>query len=250
MKDITELVIINSLISSPSKPLVTTCLIYDFDISLAHFKQVLTQEESIEVTLGKRRCIVPSVDSKHKADAASWIRMFSIAMILRDKHRMEATIAILDQIFEDDRFASAWANYLGAIYLENDPKRREMLDILNEDAKTDQGVFIGLEGNSTTLIPGRAESLTRISLPWIHLYELVKDKNEAGFNEKLFEYQKDKKDYLIQLEWEDKRKYWIDLFSTACCSYAIDHGLKIQVESEYIPRWLFEEELSQYDLVF
>ncbi len=242
--------IVQSLVSEPSKELIYTCLRYFLDLGIAHLEYTYTNEEQIDIILCGKTYNIPVEKSRQNIDANTFIILFSVAFILKNKDKQQQLIDLLENIPEDDKFLIAWGKYLTALFYGNNEVRLKMLQILNQEAQTDEGVFIGIAGNKRTFVDGRSESLIRISLPWMHLYELVLAKNELKFNARLSNYLIDKKEYITKKRWRDNTEYWIDILTLACCSFANEKGINIEVESEYIPSWLYKEDLTKFKLLF
>jgi len=50
-----------------------------------------------------------------------------------------------------------------------------------------------------------------------------------------------KKEWIVKNKEEDNSSFWIDFSTLACCVYAKNRKLDVNLESEYIPRWVYEE---------
>ena len=73
----------------------------------------------------------------------------------------------------------------------------------------------------------------------------MKGAHEDTFNQLLEEYLLSKKNWIIESKKEDDSRYWIDFLCLGVCAYVFDIGLKIGVESEYIPSWVYQGEFTQ-----
>ena len=50
-----------------------------------------------------------------------------------------------------------------------------------------------------------------------------------------------KKAWIEEEKKQDNSQYWIDFPLVSCCKYAFKNGVEITVESDYIPKWLYEK---------
>jgi len=182
--------------------------------------------------------------------AKEWIHLLCIAMILKDEESQNTLLEKLVLIKDDERFDTAWSQYMAALLGGNHSNRINLLEILKKEAGTDEGIFIGLNGNSRTIVKGRSELISRSVLPSIFLYEQVLLEKEEEFNKKLESYLSDKKLYIIQGKKEGFQDFWIDIPTIAVCTYAHQHKITTTIQSDYIPSWLYAEDWDDVEFVF
>ena len=103
-------------------------------------------------------------------------------------------------------------------------------------------MFIGINGSR--MVESRNNSVIEgfniLFLPLFELYYQAYYREEEAFNKILEQYLINKKSYIISDEDEDHADYWVDFDALGVCAYAYDKGLNIRVESEYIPRWVYD----------
>ncbi len=94
-----------------------------------------------------------------------------------------------------------------------------------------------------------------IYAPTLLVYQALFSGNSEAFNEQLFEalelhkefYDTEREGAFFDYPEEDGAVSWPLL---AVCSIAYDSGLKVNVESDYIPKWLYEGEVRDWGLKF
>ncbi|MEY3444022.1 MAG: hypothetical protein RLZZ519_2303 [Bacteroidota bacterium] len=78
-----------------------------------------------------------------------------------------------------------------------------------------------------------------LNVPQINLWQAILDKDKARAETMLTKALESHKVFWGSKEEKQNEYGWISLPLLAACAYAYDHGMDLNVESDYIPRWLY-----------
>lgn len=228
-----------------------TGLKYYLDIGIAHFRKVLSVTENLDISFGRKTFKVSKELDRYGTDLSHWYDLLNVAIILRDTMAQQVLLAmpVWKHNQDDDKYSIAAAKHLSAVLTQDTDKRVENMLMVEKEAKSTTGLFIGLAGNSSTIVPERPEILSRLSLPIQRLFELTVNKDSITFNKVLQDYLFDVRAYIVENEIEDDFAFWINFKALGCCAYAYDQGMDIRVESDYIPTWLYRGEFDDKKLL-
>ena len=239
---------ISAIMSNQPKELVYTIMKHYLDFGVSHFKQYFTNQDEIKVRLGNEAYKVEKIDTAAGINCHSWAKLFSIALILRNEKRQHELLELADKISEKNEFLSQWLEYFKIEFKPTESNNIDFLKLRIEKSKRDIGVFKELDRIRKAMLEGRPKSIGMNSLSLISLYELVSMNDQAAFNELLNIHLEDKKQFIIKNKRHGHPDLWIDFEVLACCSYAYDKNIKISIQSEYIPSWVYEEKWSEFSM--
>ena len=115
-----------------------------------------------------------------------------------------------------------------------------MLKYAEKIKDSDESIMNTIDGPVKTKSPLRSAFFSNFLLPIIRLNEYALEEKEEEFNQELEKSLLARKTRIKSRNDEDDSRDWINFQLLACCAYAYDKGIKITVESEYIPRYVYE----------
>lgn len=200
----------------------------------AMFAQTTITEGRIEMPLGPEEPLsLPPRRPDSETHGQRWHDGFCSATILRDDDSLDVLTRVSRKVLRrssttGDEFAFAEIEALQAFY-QGLPETPELVVRAMELTDPDK------------LQISDARYVLHHTVPEIQCLFHLLDRDEAGFNEALHEGVKLHKKYWSSSE--NRRGDPRGMFSlalTAYASLAYDRDMKVEVESDYVPRWLFE----------
>jgi hypothetical protein len=220
-----EYAAITSVLGSPkSEPLKD--LRYALLLSEAHWMRAGNPEAKVSVTVEGHVHEIPSKPIKNFVRLTNWVFAGYLALVLRDKNALQnilhGGIAFFHKDFESLTIVEKVRGRFYHAIFEKDSnlalKKLEDYELENEgDAK---------------------DFLELIKNPQIGLWKaILHNDNSAAVTSLTFSLECHKKFWGTEKNRQDKNG-WISLPLLAACAYAYDHGMDLNVESDYIPRWI------------
>lgn len=164
-----------------------------------------------------------------------WMKSLFINMLLRSQNGIEELCKTPNEVFENanikpNEFDISLVNLFKGLF----------------DASANMSTLIKetIEASAPENIePERQNFIYDITSPVISLvYHLLKN-DETSFNEELVSALESHKKFWSQAKRVDDYNGWISIPLLALCSLAVDNKeFKITVESEYIPKWIYQKQ--------
>lgn len=217
------------------------------DFGIAHFVTSGSADIMFSIEIMGNEFSVKSSPKTTGVDSFEWSNTMNAAIIIRDKDSIDKllNIPIWGLIVLDEPFHHLFAEYQANVL---QGKRNEALRLryqLKEEAESDTGLFIGLNERKYIYIEGRSQRIKALYLPLVDLYEYAQTREAIKFNDLLEKHIVHKRQYIVDHDMEADFRYWVDFSALAVCSYAFDRGVQVNVESDYIPAWIFKGEFEQ-----
>lgn len=226
---------------------------YYVDLGVAHFVRAIANEgHFVNIALGSKKLIAQGIGDNYGFNGFEWASLMHCAMIIRDPESISRLLKlpVWELIEFDEPFQRLFANYLAKVIEGSNEERNRIRYLILEDAESNTGLFTGMEESRYIYVQGRSRRMKILHLPLVNLYESILKSDQNEFNQQLEIFILEKRDYIIENHWEGDFRYWIDFGALAACSYAYDRGISIEVESEYIPSWVYKGEFDKSTLLF
>lgn len=224
------------------KEWVYLCLKGTIDYMTAFFQQANSSIPHIKVNILDKEYVVPIDIDTYGADHQTWSEVLEIAILLRDEEVQKKLLEL--PIWEPegliDVYDLALAKYQKALLEGDEEGRKAVLEYVEEIKDSDEGIMNTIDGPVAIKSTLRSSYFTEFMLPVIRLFEYILSGKEEAFNTELENSILAKKKRIKERKDEDDSRDWINFQLLACCAYAHDKGIKITVESEYIPRYVYE----------
>jgi len=208
-----------SIVLNCDKDEIFQSFFYALQFGLNHFKLASNPNKEREIQVGKTTIKTVGKETRDYIDFGTWMTVFYTAVILREKKAIDFLTGLENRFmkqgnvsFDDVRIAEV-----------------EVYKVLFEDSKYLEKA--------------------------IEIYELkekefskVLQKDAFGFNDLLEKALNKHKEYFSKKDRAADFWGWVSFPLLMICSYAYDNGISITVESDYIPRWLFEGDFKDCEL--
>jgi len=216
------------------------------DMGIEHFNRCLATSD-ISIQLGERSFVVTPEDEEHKsrASAYEWYNLFFPTYICQYKSRYNELLEFDKKVlFKDDNaFFEYMIEFLLAIFDKNDELIEKNRQLIADMTKTGETTFIGLGGNRPMTHNRKIADMRKVlDQPIIDLFWYAYQNDEANFNTELVRYFEAKKVYIKKRKEESDWDHWVDFPALGACKYATEQGININVESNYIPAFLYKSE--------
>jgi hypothetical protein len=215
------------------------------DMGVEHFNRVLASE-NITIRLGNRTFEVApeSETEKKRVDYIHWYNLFFPAYLLQYNERIEEfmNIDLEKLIVVPNDYNRLLVEYIKAWQNSDRQGMISKLEAIRIMSQSDETTYFSLKGVSKASKKGIAESRTLVLLPIIEMLDAAYQKNGAAFNALLENHLVNKREYIKRRKMENFWDHWIDFPALSCCAYALEQGINIEVESDYIPAWFYRRE--------
>ncbi|MEY3444020.1 MAG: hypothetical protein RLZZ519_2301 [Bacteroidota bacterium] len=192
----------------------------------AHWTLAGNGQKTIDLVLSGHVYEIASADKKAFNSATDWQFAAYLALVLRDT-KSQATILEAGNSFVANASATP-----------SNPQQTELgilKAILTKDVESGLAQISKFQTSKSI---GANESNILLGISRIKLWEAILHDNQAAAdNELLICLATHCKVWGSKENSQDKNG-WISLPLLAACAYAYDHGMDLNVESDYIPRWL------------
>jgi hypothetical protein len=209
---------------------------------IAHFRQVFSNENQIEIRLLDSSFGVATMVNNKEKNLFDWWQLCSAAELLQ-KNNYRAELQVLHNHIKEQTTNVFWEKFsdLYLLIMQNVDYDESLLQDIEAEAATGVVEFIGLKEDGRIEVDNEDNVRKNIWLPLIKLYDLAYKRKSAEFNDLLAEYLKYKNRWILLNKEEDNSSYWIDIPLLACCSFAKDRQVVISVKSEYIPEFGWDD---------
>jgi len=215
-------------------------LFYALQFGLNHLKLSSTPNKERQIQIGDTVVKAVGRATRDYIDFGTWMGVFYNAVILRDAKAIDFLTGLENRFmkqgnvsYDDVRIAEVEVYkvlFEDIKYLEKAIEIYELKE--KEFSKTDPSrLWIDNQGT-----------------PVIMLCKAVLQKNASEFNNLLEKGLDKHKKYFSKKDRAADFLGWISFPLLMVCSYAHDKGMAITVESDYIPRWLFEGDFKECQL--
>jgi hypothetical protein len=210
------------------------------NLGVLHFKRGVNRDSILKFELDGAFFEINTENSTSKRELHHWYDIFSVAVLLRNEVQIQKLIALLPYYQEKQAFDRFWVRSMDLITMCLGYKSYDD-NVLNE-LRSIIGIgdvpYFTLTG--VKAIKATNDDGAKIYLPVMELYYLAYHKDELGFNVLLKEYLLYKKEWLTKKKYNNGYDYWLDFRLLGCCAYAYDLGLRITIQSEYIPLGIYK----------
>jgi hypothetical protein len=206
-----------------------------------HWKTMFDDGPHLIRLPGREPLEVGRVEPNASVDLNSWLNGIYLAMILRDIDAVKVYgtadpewIIKYTQLGKDP-WEIPYIKFLNSIWAFDTNLPSYLKEALRG---TDPGLYDEYRGNF----------LLHIVSPILELWATVFSTNDDLFNETLYNQQKTRHDWFAALDEESGNSImeYIDLAALAAVCYAHDKGMKIEVQSEYLPEFLIKGEYRMH----
>ncbi|MFI2613891.1 immunity 49 family protein [Streptomyces sp. NPDC018584] len=232
----TALLVLNArCVIDPQADAVETweAVVNTMQLGSALFAMTSSSEGTVECRINGKMRTLPAVGPLSTADAGKWLTAFWLAVICRERQRMTQLCEVpLERLRspegEYDEYVYHWVDTLQTYWL----RRPGLVEKLT-------ATFEASSPSVTTIAP--RDLLDGVLYPPINLFYHFVRKGEAGFSPALEEALKLHKAYWTM---DEERESDIDgsvaLGPLAIASLAYDGKIPIDIESDYLPKYLLE----------
>jgi len=209
---------------------------FHLELGIKHLQREFCLESTLKITILNESFNIDSTKIKSGTELFDWWKLFNIALILRDNQHKNELFNLLSNSVKETK-DPFWRKSIKLISMCNDKIEFEtsILSDIKSIVSSSVVAFHNIEGSKLIKSKEGNDIREKIWLPIMEMYYLAYQKDANTFNILLEQYLISKKNWIIEKKEEDNSSYWIDFPLLACCSYAYDNGIVINVESDYIP---------------
>ncbi|WNM30021.1 immunity 49 family protein [Streptomyces sp. Li-HN-5-11] len=199
----------------------------------ALFAVTATEDGTVQCRIAHGMRTIPAIGPRSYADAGNWLTAFWLSVICRDQRRLTQLCQVPLECLRSpeegfDEYIYHWVAALQAYWLQRPGLVEELTAALQ-----------GSHPEVATIAP--RDLLQNILYPPINLFYRFLRRDEPGFNQALTEAVELHKAYWTADEDRtDDPSGMAALAPLAVACLAYDGGLKINVESDYLPKHLLE----------
>lgn len=204
------------------------------DFCVTHFRQAMNPSKSLEFTIGDRSYYLAREPFQEYTDPSNWCIFFNVALLSRDPEAIKHLCAVPENLFEKANLQVGEFNWKIAAFLKA---------LFNQDAPITQLLVDAIQSTDIHQIEElNREYVLDIIQPMLFVYMNILRKDQQKFNAALQEAVDGHRNFWTR-EHDEKgnellrwRKYqgWISLALSAACVIAVDNGLKLEVESDFL----------------
>ncbi|MFJ8046252.1 immunity 49 family protein [Kitasatospora sp. NPDC096147] len=209
--------------------------------SVAVFASAGISEGQVECRIAGRVRTIPAGDSLREAHAGNWLTAFWLCVVCRETERLDALAALPVEVLREsgavyDEYVYAWVEALQA-YWKREPLQAEKL-------------AAAIEGSDPEVARiASKDYLLRVVYPPMEMFYQFLKGDQAAFNSSLVQALELHKEY-----WTSDRERSITstgffaLAPLAVACMAFDSGMRIEVESDYLPENLLDRSwIGEYE---
>jgi|GEM_PF-2222670 len=217
------------------------CLNWYIQLGVYHLQQVFTINSSIKIKLGNEEFEIEKATSKSGTSLFDWYNLLTVAILLRNEEYKNELYILVDNCKKETK-DPFWNRAIDLILMCFNKKPFETTILSDLKSIVSSGVveYSGLEENKLIKSNDSKNIREKMWLPIMELYYLAYLSDNNGFNSLLEEFLLYKKDWILKNKEEDNSNYWVDFPLLACCAYAYDNNIVINVESDYIPAYVYK----------
>ncbi len=204
------------------------------DLGVGNFLYASHLNEEVRFSIDGDSVELTATTADSFKHTALWLKSLWAAIISRSDEGRQNLLNTPKFVFEN---ANIKPNSFDLVYVDL------LKGLFDENADIEQ-LFIDISEttNPDVLEIERQDYIYDISVPVTKLiYDLLRNK-ESEFNKELESALESHKKFWSKSDRKDEYDGWVSLPLLAICSLAFDKGFNITVESEYIPKWLYEKD--------
>lgn len=228
-------IFVYSVVNNSKKEDSLNYLRHAVEFGSANFMYANNIGTEISFTLENRLVqLIPEENPAYK-DVDIWIKTLYASIILRNQNGLKELLKIDQSVFEKANikpiaFDLAFFKLHKALF----DSSANLQDCFQNIADTSSPDVIEIE---------RQDYIYDLSTPVTILIHEILTNNESGFNEHLEKALNSHAQFWAKKENIDDYYGWVSIPLLAICALAKDNkGFNITVESEYIPKWLYEKD--------
>ena len=224
----------------------TTLLNLACDFSIVHLEALCNPNKTISTTINAQKIEVSPIPEVIGGGLEYWSKLFYLATISRrnDVDTKLKTLINSPRIRQypesHDPWVSSESNFLYSIATRNNIE--DAYKELQKSKDLDQTIRIHYGGTheQIPITHERSELINQAFYPPLRLYYQGTKNDQIGFNQTLNDHLENYEKYLKETDQATLEKYMVPISLIAACAYAHDQGIRITVESDYLPKWLIE----------
>jgi hypothetical protein len=233
-----------------SKEIQFFFLYYAHQLGIAMFKLAANPGKDVVVKFGDTDVSAIGKETRDYVHPGYWTMVYQLTMILRDNegYRFLKTVKkemMLKAKLTANTYDIAEINLFKNLY--NEKERIRLLFEAFKQADTPFYVktgFISEETIINTLDEGRFNVIQLLFKPILYIYQKIFENDNIGLNKLIEDYLINYKKSIIKRERESDSYYWLAYPLLPALAFAHDQGMRIDVESDYIPAWLYKGEFE------
>ena len=220
-------------------------LFYANQLGIANYKMACEwpgTEQEIEVQFGNKTVKTMQKFTHNYVGTITWVMCIYTAIILRDK------------------IAIAFLKTISTLFMEHDYTKADSFDVqytnfiksLFKDIEKREGAWaecIYQIENEGYVALSRKEYVKHLHHPELLVYEAIFKEDNELLNERLVHALQMHRQFYSDPEREGDPWGWISYALISACSIAYDKGMSIEVESDYLPKWMIENDFKDIALI-
>ena len=202
-------------------------------IGMANYHSALDKGSEYTISYNNKSFPIGFKKRSHHVGALTWSKVYSLAVILRDHEAIKFLLSISEDFLKTDNIKLdsvdySRVNFLKGIYNDSVDIGDLLLEVYNN-------------ADTTKIDSGRSKYIHDELLPEMSVYRCVFSNLQDELSEKLTEALE-----LHKLKWSTEKntmdtRGWVSLPLLAAAIVAKrGKGMSIDVESDYIPKWLID----------
>ncbi|MEY3445191.1 MAG: hypothetical protein RLZZ519_3472 [Bacteroidota bacterium] len=197
------------------------------DFGVAHFRLSAQISGNEALMIGGNQHFVQGNAGTAFTQFSYWLPVLRAAAILRDIDAVKSLLAAAEELYGSDLEELEIGERTEAVFYTqllhgNKAAARKALTDFRDSTKGDAPLY-----------------REKLKLPLVEVWENILDGNHKAAEAAVAGALQSHKDFWGSDENWQNADGWISLPLLHACAYAYDHGMKIDVESDYIPRWLY-----------
>ena len=228
---------------------VFTFLYYAHQLGIAMFKLAANPGKEVTVRFGNTDV---SAIGKENKDLHPYLfeQIFRLNQIIRDKEGYEILQGISNELMLKvrvtvDSFDVAKIQFYKSLS-EKSLRNNSLQKVLQEteNPKYVETGFVAGNVSETIVTKERKEIIQYIQKPVFEAYKLIFENDQKGLNTFIFDYLNSYRDFIEKKGYTTDGSFWLAYGLLAALAFAHDQGMRIDVESDYIPAWLYKGEFE------
>ena len=231
---------------------VFTFLYYAHQLGIAMFKLAANPGKDVVVRFGDTDVSAIGKETRDYVHPAYWIKVYRLAIILRDNktykflQSIDNTVLLKTNVTTDS-FDIAFVNFLKNIKNHNYNIRDKYLYEALKHVDNPNFVntsFVATSDIEKSIDKDRLHLIQAIFKPVLLIYQKIFSSDNEGMNDLIVSYLNNYKNFVINNKYQSNAGFWLARDLLAALAFAHDQGMRIDVESDYIPAWLYKGEFE------
>lgn len=224
----------DSIVLSLSKNEIYQHLFYTLQFGINYMKLATHADEQVQLKIGDSIATTVGFKTRDYIGYGNWELLFYLATVLRDEQ----------SIFFINTIPNSFMERSNVSFDELDFAAADILKSLNENDALPKAIrnYRKIEPSLKHETELRKNFNRYLTTPMVNLIDSLEQKSSKAFNDVLekalhshYEFYKEKR--------EDYGRPgdsfgWVSLKLLSVCAHAYDKGIKIEVESDYLPYWM------------